>query len=156
TGTRHGPGYFSSDGSGRFDLESPSGTLYAARSVHTAAMERIAGPVEQRDGDGRARTIDGPYLAGGIEEHDAENVLIWELTAERPVAMANLTDRGASAFGVTMELSGGGGPDMYAVAQEWAAAFAAESLGGIEYTSRFTSSTSPVDNAVAVFDAAGQ
>ena len=151
----HGPGFFSSDGGGRFDLESPDGTLYAARSVHTAVMERIAPPVDVMLSDGRVRAVDGPYLGGGIEESDARRILIWEMTADRDLAMADLTNRHAAAFGVTMELSSGGGPDMYSVAQKWAAAFRAEGLNGIEYSSRFTSSTAAADNAIAVFSAAG-
>jgi hypothetical protein len=155
TNRENGAGYFSCDGGGRFDLSPPNGTLYAARSVHTAALERIRSPLEVPIGDGRIRRIEGPYIDGGIEEEDAEQVLIWELTAERRLEVANLTAQGAAAFGVTLELSGGGGPNAYNVAQKWAAKFHSEQFDGVEYSSRLASSTSRDDNAVAVFGQAG-
>lgn len=153
----NGPGFFASGG-GRFDLEGTQGTLYVGRSIHCAAMERIGAPQHNGplDASGNPSRMPPPLSAGAIDEAFARTIAIFTLRATQSMNLADLTSRGAGLrFGVTGELSSGAGADAYSVTVEWAAALYEGGHDGVEYHSRFVSSTEREDNAIAVFGRAG-
>lgn len=145
-------GYFSS-GEGRFDLAPPHGTLYLARSIHSAVMERVAAPSTNPPSTGGLTRRRALLSGGKIDEEQARNILVWEVASESPLTLADLTAKKAARFGVTNELSSA--PGNYHLAQEWAAAFHEADLDGIEYNSRFVTSKKRSDNCVAVFGDSG-
>jgi hypothetical protein len=147
-----GFGWFSSSSEGRFDLLSPRGTMYVARSVHCAAMERVAAPRPMPvDTKGRRARYLGSLVQGGsVAEEEADKILVYELTTTERISVADLTHEAAGRdFGVTNELSGSGGS--YAMPQIWAVYFDAKGFGGIEYRARFVTKEGPDQYAVAVF-----
>lgn len=129
-----GPWWFSSDGTGRFDLAAPRGTCYTALDPLSALRERL-GPVL-----GASQTVPESLLETSV-------VSRLRLAAAREVA--DLQDGRAVAFGVTRELET---MVPYAVPQAWARAFDEAGCGGVRYGPRFT----PGDrSAVAVFGDGG-
>ncbi|SEB92057.1 RES domain-containing protein [Paramicrobacterium humi] len=143
-------GFYSSVG-GRFDLSTPRGTLYLARSAHTAVMERVAAPIAQgaTGGPKRNRSL---LREGKVGWEQARHILIWEIESREPVRLADLTTRRAADFGVTNELTS---TSHYELARQWASAFERAGFGGILYNSRFVTSKADVDSAVGIFGDAG-
>lgn len=135
---RHWPWWFCTCGECRFDLDRTdprgNGTLYAGTDCVTGVLETI-----------------GPEMQGGVIAREfLTSRAVWELIYDRPVRLADLTDRTAIAFGVTNEL---GSMVPYTVPQAWAAAFVDLGLDGISYRTRFN--TAPEATGVALFDEAG-
>ena len=128
------PGWYSSDGSGRFDLSAPRGTLYVADTVKAAVRERLSGMF------------------------DAENRVAFTLVNDMAVADLSITATGCAdlgaedldQFGVTRELDT---MVPYGIPRQWAHRFASAKMGGIHYGTR---STRGAMNAWAVFGNAGQ
>jgi hypothetical protein len=127
-----GPWYFSSDGSGRFDLAAGSGrgTCYVARDPVGCFLEvfRFANPI--------------PEI-----EIEARRISQLELPEMR---LADCTSSLARGFGLTAEIHSS--PD-YAMTQAWAAAFAAAGFEGIQYLLRHDPGQSHL--GVAFFGPAG-
>jgi hypothetical protein len=129
-GAELGPWWFSSDGTGRFDLRSPRGTCYTALDPLSALRERL-GPV----------LGPSPAVPEGLLESSVVSRL--RLPASREVA--DVQDGRAGTFGVTREIES---MVPYAVPQSWARAFDGAGSGGVKYGPRFTPGTC---SAVAVF-----
>jgi hypothetical protein len=125
-----GPWWFSSDGTGRFDLAPPRGTCYTALDPLSALRERL-GPVL-----GASQAVPESLLEASV-------VSRLRLPAAREVA--DVQDGGAAAYGVTREIES---IVPYAVPQAWARAFAEAGCGGVKYGPRFTPGEC---SAVAVF-----
>ena len=125
-----GPGWFSSDGTGRFDLRAPRGTCYTALDPLSALRERL-GPVL------------GPSQA--VPESLLESAVVSRLRLPASREVADVQDGGVAAFGVTREIES---MVPYAVPQAWARAFDEAGHGGVKYGPRFTPGDS---SAVAVF-----
>ncbi len=135
---RVAPWWFCSCGDCRFDLDASSpfgqGTLYAGTDEVTGVLETI-----------------GPELIGKtISSRFLNERIIWELTYDRAVVLAELTAGAAAGFGVTNELSS---MVPYVVPQSWASAFERHGLDGLSYRTRFNPSPKPT--GVALFDAVG-
>ena len=129
---RH-PGWFSADGGGRFDLRSPDGTLYAARSVHGAVMERVG-----------LVLASAPFVPIAL----AESTWIWVLEPRLAMHVADLDSPRAAGHGVTCELASG---NDYAIGNAWAAHFRVLGFEGVSYHGRFSTSLAEHDASVAVF-----
>lgn len=125
--------WFSSDGTGRFDLAEPHGTCYLGSSVGVAVRERL----------GR-RLASGPVPAAVADQMAVSRV---RLRAH----VADLTDPDATAFGVTREIST---VTPYDVPQRWAAALHRAGHRGLRYWPRFA--VGAEDLAVAQFGNAGE
>ena len=107
----HDPLYFSSTGAGRFDLPAPHGTLYTAETPVGAFLEVF-----------RGRLIPSAEVA-------ARTLTTLTRTGD-PLALADCTDPGARAFGVTAAVHST--PD-YELTQRWTLAFAEADFDGIYY-----------------------
>jgi hypothetical protein len=126
-----GPGWFSSDGSGRFDLEGPDGTCYLTTDAFAAVREVS-----------RA----GPVTPAWVAERD-----IHSLAPPDPQARLAATSRGAAAaYGLTKELVT---ILPYDQPRRWAAAFRRQGLAGIRHELRHDPRARP--SGVALFGAAG-
>ena len=124
--------WFSSDGSGRFDLTAPRGTCYLGSSVGVAVRERL-----------------GRRLAGGsVPAAVADQMLVSRVRLRARVA--DFTTRAAEAFGVTREI---GTITPYALPQRWATALHRSGHRGLHYWPRFA--IAPDDLSVALFGNAG-
>lgn len=108
------PWWFSSDGSGRFDLPFPDGTCYLAQDPLGALLEVARG----------LTILSDRFL-------DSRRLLIARPTRE--LRLADLNAAGAYAFGVTGELSGTAD---YAGPQAWAAALRTHGFDGVRYRIR--------------------
>lgn len=128
-----GPWWFSSDGSGRFDLAPPRGTCYLADDALVALLESF-----------------GPLLPGGVDVDDLEGRVVWAVALPVQCDAADATARAARAHGVTAELAA---VTPYGVAQRWAAALAAAGFGGLRYRARHDPAGG---RALALFGAAGE
>ncbi len=132
------PYYFSSDGSGRFDLDEPEGTCYLA-SDDVAALRETLGPDYQRD-------------AIVAESYFRERAL-WEFTpnpsgwGER---LANLLDDCWSRVGLTNELFD---IEDYHLPRSWAACFRKAGWCGLKVRLRHVLSLNHV--GVALFGPTG-
>jgi len=136
-GVTRRPWWFASGPGGRFNLEPPRGTWYAADDVDTALREKLRGRVTP----GRAVPWD-----------TAASIVVTTLAVATAKRCANSADRRAVRFGVTRELAAA--PlDGYEVSRRWAAAWLGAGFEGVRYESRFT--TAPGPNAWAVFGQAG-
>ncbi|GAA1422976.1 RES family NAD+ phosphorylase [Agrococcus citreus] len=131
-GAGHGPGWFSSDKGGRFDLTAPRGTSYAGDALAVALREALGGLARQ----GRVPVAEARLRAASIVVGVAGR-------------FAAVSVPEAARFGVTSELTS---MPMYTVPQMWAEAFAAAGFDGIRYTARFTPGPA---NSWAVFGPAG-
>ncbi|HEX5614565.1 MAG TPA: RES family NAD+ phosphorylase [Acidimicrobiia bacterium] len=131
-----GPWWFSSDGTGRFDLEPPSGTCYLATTPVAALLELL-----------------GPELAQtrAISTEALEDRDVRELRLPRRVRLADAVSRRAAAFGVTAELTT---IVPYALPRAWARALAGADFAGIRHAVRHDPEGRP--EGVALFDAAGE
>jgi hypothetical protein len=132
----NGPWWFSSSGSGRFDLTPPRGTCYLAFDEITAIRETV--------GEALATT-------GIISDTFAATRRLSTLAVPHTHRMADTCADDAADFGLTRELVS---MTPYAVPQEWAAAFDGVGFTGLRYQTRFT--TGPNPNAVAMFHEAGE
>jgi len=130
----NGPWWFSSNGTGRFDLPGSKGTCYLADSAAAALREALGGPLVK---------------AGVIDSAALDDRVISTLTVDRPLSLADTTSSKAANHGITKEISTVG----YAVPQAWAKAWAGEGLDGVRYAGRF--STAQRDRCYALFGPAG-
>jgi hypothetical protein len=105
------PWWFSSDGSGRFDLKPEQGTCYLAEEPLGAFVEAFREP----------RIVHASTVADRA------------LATLRPPArlrFADCTVEEARRFGITLEI---GASDDYELYRRWAEAFAGEGFAGIRY-----------------------
>lgn len=105
------PWWFSSDGSGRFDLAPPKGTCYLAEEPLGALLEVTRG----------LTILSEQFLAG-------RRLFSTTLTTE--LRVADLTVASAYGFGVTAELSAAAD---YTDARAWSKALEASGFGGVRY-----------------------
>lgn len=131
---RRGPWWFSSDGSGRFDLHPPRGTCYAADGPAPALRERL-GPSYSGGGRAPAQLID--------------ETLVTEIQAPKGRG-ASLEGPTARNYPITGELVA---MTPYTVPRAWAAAFDRAGFEAIHYRGRFSHSFGVV--CWALFDRAG-
>jgi hypothetical protein len=129
----HGPWWFSSDGSGRFDLVSPRGTCYLADDPVLAMLEVF--------GELVPRAVSKDWLASRR---------LWTLALPAQCDAADTTVRAARGFGLTAELAT---VTPYERPQGWAASFAAAGFDGIRYRARHDPGGG---RALALFGAAGE
>lgn len=127
----NGTWWFSSDGSGRFDLEPPEGTCYFATDPYAAIRE--------------ASRL-GPVTPGWIAEREARIVS----PPDPPPRLAATTRKAAGRFGVTPELVT---LVPYDLPRRWAAAFRAQGFGGIRHQLRHDPRARP--SGVSLFGPAG-
>ena len=128
----HGAWWFSSDGSGRFDLEPPNGTCYLAETPLGALIEHFDGIdlIPQEDLDQRRISILGPG---------------------RALRLADCTNSHARGFGVDLALSAGSD---YARAQRFAAWFHDSGFDGVRYFLRNDPTATLI--GIALFGPAGE
>lgn len=131
----NGPWWFSSDGSGRFDLRPPYGACYFADDVDTAVRERLADLIIDMQ---------------PISAEKAAQMAVATITPDTPAAYANIVDGQAARFGVIRELCT---MVQSPVPNDWAASFHIAGFDGVRYSSRFTSAAGP--NSWAMFGPAG-
>jgi hypothetical protein len=134
TAAGNGPWWFSSDGSGRFDLGPPRGTCYLADDPLVALLEALGVLAS-------APVVDPAVLDGRS---------VWTLALPEQCDAADTTTRRARGFGVTAELAAGA---RYALAQRWATALAAAGFGGLRYRARHDPGGG---RCLALFGAAGE
>jgi len=134
---RRGPWFFSSDGSGRFDLLGPTGTCYLAESAVAALRESLG-----------IRLVN----SGSVEAVQLDNLAISRLQLPRPIKAADTTAPTAVNHGITREICT---ITPYHLPQEWAQAWAATGHGGVRYLGRLSSGMTKQDRCLAVFGAAG-
>jgi hypothetical protein len=128
-----GPWWFSSDGSGRFDLrDGAPGTCYLAVTAVGAFIEVF-----------RVETV--------IPEAEVEARSLSTLAPPKRVSLADCTVSAARKFGITGAIHTQ--PD-YALPQAWAAAFVAAGFGGIRY--RLSYDPAQKELGIALFGAAGE
>lgn len=128
-----GPWWFSSDGSGRFDLlDGAQGTCYLAVSAVGAFIEVF-----------RVATV--------IPEAEVEARSLSTLAPAKRMSLADCTVSASRKFGVTGAIHTQ--PD-YALPQAWAAALAAAGFGGVRY--RLSHDPAQKELGVALFGAAGE
>lgn len=124
--------WYSSDGSGRFDLAAPNGTCYLGSSVGVAVRERL----------GRRLS------AGPVPAAVADQMLVSRVRLRARVA--DFTEREAEGFGITREI---GTITPYDLPQRWAAALHRAGHRGLRYWPRFAIALD--DLSVALFASAG-
>ena len=123
--------WFSSDGTGRFDLTSPEGTCYFATDTFGAVREASrAGPVTPQ------------WVADRGVRHAAP--------PDRPARLAAVTRAGAAVFGLTTELVT---VTPYDLPRRWAAAFRRAKFAGIRRELRHDPRARP--SGVSLFGPAG-
>jgi hypothetical protein len=123
--------WFSSDGSGRFDLEPPDGTCYLATDGFAALREA---------------TRAGPVTPGWVADRELRHV-----GAPDPKArLAAVTRAKAAAFGLTTELVT---VIPYGLPRAWAAAFWRTGLQGIRHELRHDPRARP--SGVSLFGRSG-
>lgn len=127
-----GTWWFSSDGSGRFDLEPPEGTCYLATDLHAAIRE--------------ASRL-GPVTPQWIAQRQARRVAPPDPRAR----LAAITYKAAGAYGVTQELVT---MVPYDLPRRWAGAFRSRRFDGIRHQLRHDPRSRPA--GVALFGAAGE
>lgn len=129
------PWWFSSDGSGRFDLTGHSGTCYLAESRVSALREAL-----------------GTRLVSfGVDRSELNNRAISKLFLPRPHHVANTTSAYAANHGITRELVS---VTPYEVPHAWASAWADAGFDGIRYLGRLSTAIVPEARCLAVFHAA--
>lgn len=123
--------WFSSDGSGRFDLRRPEGTCYFATDAYAAIREASRlGPVSAEWVAGRELRVVAP--------------------PDPAARLAATTRRQAGAYGVTAEIAT---VVPYDVPQRWAAAFRAHRFDGIRHQLRHDQRARP--SGASLFGTAG-
>jgi hypothetical protein len=128
----HGAWWFSSDGSGRFDLDSPHGACYLAEAPVGALIEHF----------------DGITV---IPELELEGRRISILKPDGRLRLADCTSPAARRFGVDLALSAG---DDYAHTQRFAAWFHDGGFDGVRYLLRNDPAATLV--GIALFGAGGE
>lgn len=128
-----GAWFFSSSGSGRFDLRPPSGTCYLAESVAASVRERV----------GEQFT---PERA--IAPEDAEKLVVSKLNVSVK-QVADLNSPKVREYPITSELTA---MDDYRVPQAWARAFSGAGMAGVRCRGRFSYS---LGDSWAIFGGAG-
>jgi hypothetical protein len=123
--------WFSSDGSGRFDLGPPEGTCYLATDAFAAIREAS-----------RA----GPVTPGWVADRDLCHVTAPDLKAR----LASVTRAKAATYDLTTELVTA---TPYDLPRRWAAAFRGAGFGGIRHELRHDPRAKP--SGVSLFGAAG-
>lgn len=126
------PWWFSSDGSGRFDLKSPRGTCYLAEEPLGAFVEAFRDP----------RVVSGALVAARA---------LATLRVPATLKPADCSVRAARRFGVTLEI---GASNDYPLCQRWAEAFDGAGFLGIRYRLRHDPSGDL--RGLALFGAAGE
>lgn len=129
-----GPWWFNSSGAGRFDLVEPSGTCYLASDELSALLE-VIGP------DRSAGMVSHEFLAGRR---------LRKLRLPEAHDLADLTDRQAAGFGVTLEI---GVTPKYGLTRAWAAALAQAAYQGLVYFARYDPAAG---RSVGLFGPAGE
>lgn len=125
------PWWFSSDGSGRFDLEPPNGTCYLAIDGYAAIRE--------------ASRL-GPVSTDWVEARELREVSPPDAQAR----LAATTRQAAGRYGVTTELVT---VIPYGLSQRWAAAFQKHGFDGIRHQLRHDQRARP--SGIALFGPAG-
>jgi RES domain len=128
----HGAWWFSSDGSGRFDLAPPNGTCYLAETALGALVEHFDG-------------------ISVIPQEDLDQRRISVVSAGRPLRLADCTSPEARRFGADLSLSASSD---YARAQRFAAWFRGAGLEGVRYLLRNDPAATMV--GIALFGPAGE
>jgi hypothetical protein len=123
--------WFSSDGSGRFDLAPPEGTCYLATDAYAAVRE--------------ASRL-GPVTPGWVQARELREVA----PPDPKARLAATTRRAAGRFGITTELST---LLPYDLPRRWAAAFRRHGLAGIRHELRHDPRARP--SGLALFGSAG-
>ena len=126
------PWWFSSDGSGRFDLDPPRGTCYFAASPVGAFIEVF-----------RVETV--------IPEPALDARALSRVVSPKRARLADCTVSKARRFGITGAIHTQ--PD-YELPRAWAAAFARAGFDGIRY--RLSHDPAQREVGVAVFDESGE
>jgi hypothetical protein len=126
------PWWFSSDGSGRFDLKPEHGTCYLAEDPVGAFIEAFRDP----------RIVHASAVA---------NRALATLRAPKAKRLADCTVPEARQFGITLEI---GASDDYQLCQSWAEALAGEGFMGIRYRLRHDPAGSL--RGIALFGDAGE
>jgi hypothetical protein len=129
--TQHGAWWFSSDGSGRFDLAPPGGSCYLAETPLGALIEHFDG-------------------ISVILREDLEQRRVSILSPLEPLRLADCTSPRARPFGVDLALSAGSD---YARTQRFAAWFRDGGLHGVRYFLRNDPTATLI--GIALFGAAG-
>ncbi|MCZ4277743.1 RES family NAD+ phosphorylase [Rhodococcoides yunnanense] len=129
---RLGTWWYSSNGGGRFDLESPAGTCYLAEDEVLTLLE-----------------IFGGQLAVPRYEVDARAASTITLGAD--IKVADLTANTGVAFGVTAEIFSTAD---YPLTQRWAAALRAAGFDGLRYWARHE--LERAGRCIALFGEAGE
>ena len=126
-----GKWWFSSDGSGRFDLDPPEGTCYLATDAYAAIREA---------------TRLGPVSTTWVAERELRQVS----PPDRNTRLAATTHQVAGRYGVTTELAT---VLPYDLSRCWARAFRADRFGGIRHQLRYDQRARP--SGIALFGPAG-
>jgi hypothetical protein len=126
-----GTWWFSSDGSGRFDLETPEGTCYLATDAYAAIREA---------------TRLGPVSTAWVQDRE----LVQVSPPDRNARLAATTRQAAGRYGVTTELAT---VVPYDLSRRWATAFRAARFDGIRHQLRHDQRTRP--SGIALFGPAG-
>jgi hypothetical protein len=126
-----GTWWFSSDGSGRFDLQPPEGTCYLATDAFTAIREA---------------TRLGPVSTDWVQDRELRQVS----PPDRNARLAGTTRQAAGRFRVTTELAT---VIPYDLSRRWATAFRAEQFDGIRHQLRHDQRARP--SGIALFGPAG-
>jgi hypothetical protein len=126
-----GTWWFSSDGSGRFDLESPRGTCYLATDAYAAIREA---------------TRLGPVSSVWVRTRELREVAPPDPNAK----LAATTRQAAGRYGVTTELAT---VVPYGLPRRWAAEFRAHGFDGIRHQLRHDQRARP--SGVALFGLTG-
>ncbi|MGO1543697.1 MAG: RES family NAD+ phosphorylase [Gulosibacter sp.] len=116
--SNRGPGWYSSNGSGRFDLSPPHGTGYVADTVAMAIRERFGVIARRRV----------------LSNAEVDSFRVAELTGING-SFGDVSSAAAAEFGVTGELTTS---KDYELSRRWAAALYEEGYDGIRYVPRFT------------------
>lgn len=130
--TEHGAWWFSSDGSGRFDLNPPNGACYLAEALVGALIEHF----------------DGITV---IPELELERRSISILKPDARLRLADCTSPAARRFGVDLALSAG---EDYAQTQRFAVWFHDGGFDGVRYLLRNDPAATLV--GIALFGVAGE
>ncbi len=123
--------YFSTSGTGRFDLPGPEGTCYAALDPAVAFVEVF-------------------YGFGIVPVEELVDVVVSTIKVPRTMRLADCTSPRAVAYGLTSEINT---TIDYALTQRWAAALRTAGFDGTRYWARHDPGRGP---AVALFGPAGQ
>lgn len=127
----NGTWWFSSDGSGRFDLDPPEGTCYFATDAFAAIREA---------------TRLGPVSTVWVERRELRTVN----PPDRFTRLAATTRQAAGRYGLTTEWAT---VVPYDLSRRWAAAFRAQQFNGIRHQLRHDQRARP--SGIALFGSAG-